>query len=413
MKILVVYPYFVDTGKAGHSVMYEAVQALAASGHEVTVVSGEGGYMQGSGARLPWWRRIVRREQVGGVKVIRTLSYGGHQTGIGGRFLSYLFLSVLNPLGVMLAPKMDVALLSPPPLYPVFSSWIVCRLRRVPVVLEVRDLWPGSIVQMGLLRNPYLIRITAWMERLLYNHAVHILALTHGIAADIVRRGWPASRVEALPCGVDVRALAPDDRLREVQRNVLKWQGRFVVLYFGALGQANNLSVILAAARRLAPTTDILLAVVGDGIRRKWLQERAREEGLDNLEIIDAVPKSEAAAYLNAADACVVTLQDLPVFEGAIPTKLVEYMACGKPVLCGVRGEAQRIVEGAGAGICFAPDDEAGLCEGIDLLKADVSLGRSMGERGRALVLAEFDDVRRHSRLEEALVAAIRQWNRN
>jgi glycosyltransferase involved in cell wall biosynthesis len=409
LKLLVVYPYFVDTAAAGHSLMYETLAGLAAQGHEITVVSGESGYMQGSTTAVSdraWYRRLVYREQVGPIRVLRTLSWRGHQKGLLGRLLSYAFLSALNPVAVLLAPRADAALLSPPPLYPIFTSLLACLVRRIPVVTEVRDIWPGSMVQMGLLRNRWLIAVTALMERFTYDRSRHIVALTEGIREDIVARGWPAARVHTLPCAVDAGQLAPDDGARQAMRTAQGWHGRFVLLYFGALGEANNLAVHLRAAQRLADDPRFLIVLVGDGFRREWLVGEVAVRGLRNVQVLPAAAKSQAAAFYNAADACVVTLQDIPVFAGAIPTKLVEAMACGRPVLCGVRGEAQRIVEDAGAGLCFAPDDDAAFAAHARRLLEQPEQAAGFGSRGRIYAQAHFAAERRQHRMAMLLQEA-------
>lgn len=409
MKILVVYPYFVDRSAAGHSLMFDTLQGLAGMGHDVTVVSGETGYMDASAApaaRRPWWRRLLYVEQVGGVRVYRTISYRGHQKSFVGRVVSYLYLCFMSPVAVLLAPRPDVALLSPPPLYPIFTSFLACVLRRLPVMVEVRDLWPDSLVQMGVMRNPFIIRGTAWMERCIYNRASAIVALTQGIANDIVRRGWPAEKVHQLSCAVDTSQFAPDDSARLELRRARGWDDCFVLLYFGALGEANNLPVLVRAAERLRGRQDIRIVVVGDGFRRAWLQEQVRTLGLDNVQVLPPVPKALAPAYLAAADACVVTLQDLPVFEGAIPTKLIEYMACGHPVLCGVRGEARRIVETAQAGYCFDPDDDARLASLVEHLRNDPATARQLAAGARHYVQAHFDIAGRSSRIAVLLEEA-------
>lgn len=404
MKVLVVYPYFVGTAAAGHSLMYETLAALAAAGHEVTVVSGEGGYMQGaSGPGRPWYRRLLYTEHLGPIRVVRTLSWRGHQKGMLGRLLSYALLSAFNPVGVLWAGRADVALLSPPPLYPIFTSLLACRLRGTPVVTEVRDLWPGSIVQMGLMKNRWLIALTSWMERFVYDRSRRIVALTAGIAQDITGRGWPPSRVETLPCAVDTAQLAPDPSARDAERAAQGWKERFVLLYFGALGEANNLPLLLRAAQKLADDPRFLIVAVGDGFRRAWLQEQLVELRLSNLQVLPPAPKAHAARFLNAADACVVSLQDIPVFAGAIPTKLIEYMACGRPVLCGVRGEARRIVEEARAGWCFDPDDEGALVDLARRLQQAPKDAEALGLNGRRYVLQHFDARDRQRRMAALL----------
>jgi glycosyltransferase involved in cell wall biosynthesis len=409
MKILVVYPYFVDRSEAGHSLMFETLQELARLGHDVTVVSGETGYMRAKvqpGQRRPWWKRLLYVEQLGGVRVYRTISYGGHQKSFWGRVVSYLYLCAMSPVAVLLAPRPDVALLSPPPLYPIFTSFLACLLRRLPVLLEVRDLWPESMIQMGVMRNRFIIRGSAWMERCMYNQASGIVALTQGIASDIVRRGWRADKVHPLPCAVDTRQFQPDPAHRDEVRRTHGWDGQFVLLYFGALGEANNLPVLVRAAVRLKDRRDIRFVFVGDGFRRRWLEEQVRTLGLPNVQVLPPVPKTQAPAFLAAADACVVTLQDLPVFAGAIPTKLIEYMACGRPVLCGVRGEARRIVEDAQAGYCFEPDDDARLAQLLEGLRDDPATAHRLALGARQYVQANFDIRQRSSRIARLLQQA-------
>lgn len=407
MKILVVYPYLVDHSAAGHSLMYETLLGLSAMGHHITVVSGEGGYMQSPGApQRPWWRRLVWAEQVGPIRVLRTLSYRGHQRGLAGRLLSYALLSLLNPVAVLLAGRQDVALVSPPPLYPIFTSLLACRLRRIPAVTEIRDLWPGSIVQMGLLRNRWLIALTSWMERTTYNHSHQIVTLTEGIRDDVVGRGWPSDRVHTLACAVDTGSLRPDPQLRAEVRARHHWEAQWVALYFGALGEANNLPVLLRAAQRLQGTPGIRIALAGDGFRRDWLIGEVARLELRNVDVLPAVPKDQASGYLNAADASLVTLQDLQVFAGAIPTKLVESMACGRPVLCGVRGEAAHLVTRSGAGLCFAPDDDIALAEALLKLKLNPESALAMGAAGRSCAQQHFDSAGRTQRMAGLLKKA-------
>ncbi|MEJ8835223.1 glycosyltransferase family 4 protein [Ramlibacter sp. AN1133] len=409
MKILVVYPYFVDKSAAGHSLMYDTLQTLVRMGHDVTVVSGETGYMEARAnlaTRRPWWRRLLYTEWIGGIRVYRTLSYTGHQKSFIGRVMSYLYLCLMSPLAVMVAARPDVVLLSPPPLYPIFTSFLACLLRRLPVMVEVRDLWPDSLVQMGVMRNPFIIRGTAWMERCIYDRSSAIVALTQGIADNIVRRGWRPEKVHELPCAVDPDHFVADGAHREQLRVAHGWTDKFVLLYFGALGEANNLGVIVRAAQRLAHRPEFRFVLVGDGFRRAWLEQEVRERELTNVEVLPPVPKAQAAGFLAAADACVVTLQDLPVFAGAIPTKLIEYMAGARPVLCGVRGEARRIVESAGGGYCFEPDDDEELVRHMERLRQDPAAAQQLGAGARRYVQAHFDITRRSSRIASLLQQA-------
>ncbi len=407
MKIVVVYQYYQGHSAPGHSLVYELTQFLAERGHEVTVVSGETGYMKHNMPTLPWYQRIVRKECDGKVNVVRTYTYSELHRSYWGRLLSFISFSLSGPLGLLTIDKPDVLLASSPPIFPMFSAWIICKLRRIPFVMEVRDLWPASAIQMGILKNKPLIGIMAWMERLLYNKSQKIIALTEGIHDDICARGWPKSKVERITCGVDFDKLYPDTLGAAFVRQKCGWQNKKIVLYFGALGEANNLPMILRSAQRLQAQQDILFVLIGDGMKRVETEKKISALGLRNVLVLPPVPKHEARLFINAADLCLVTLRDIPLFDGAIPTKLIDYMACGKAVLCGIRGEAQRIVERAGAGLIFEPDDDAQLSQLILDLLHDSARMAQMGAGGLAYVQNHFAAIMMRQQIESVLLAVI------
>ena len=409
MKVAVVYQYYQGHGAPGHSLVNELTQFLAQQGHDVTVVAGETGYMRRDMPTRPWYRRLLRRERNGNVDVVRTYTYSELHKSYLGRLLSFISFSISCPIGLLAIRKPDVLLASSPPLFPMFPAWLVCKLRGIPFVLEVRDLWPASAVQMGILKNRQLIGIMAWMEKKLYDHASRIVALTEGIRADICARGWAPAKVALVTCGVDFDRLYPDAPGATRVRDRHGWQDKKVVMYFGAIGEANNMPVILRVAQRLRERHDILLVLVGDGMKRVATAQRVSNEGLANVLVLPPVPKHDAREYINAADLCLVTLQDIPLFDGAIPTKLIDYMACGKAVLCGIRGEAKAIVDQAQAGVAFDPDDDVRLSDLIVELLGDPARMERMGARGLAFVHSRFSAVKMQLQMESVLLEAARQ----
>lgn len=403
MKVAIVYQYYQGTGAPGHSLIYELAQYLAGRGHEVTVVSGETGYMQCDTPARPWYRRLRREERDGAVRVLRTFTYSELHRSYLGRLLSFASFSLSGAAGLLSIDKPDLVLASTPPIFPMFAAALVCRMRRIPLVLEVRDLWPASAVQMGILRNRTLIRIMEWMERQLYDQSARIVALTEGIRDDIRTRGWPQEKLEVVTCGVDFDRLYPDPQGAARTRRALGWEDRKVVLYFGALGEANNIPVILRAARSLRERGDILFVLVGDGLRRGAIEGEVAAGKLANLVVLPPVAKDQARVYLSAADLCLVTLQDIPLFDGAIPTKLIDYMACARPVLCGIRGEARRILDTAQAGLGFEPDDDRQLARLISELLDDAGRRERLGANGLAFVRSHFSAEQTRRKMERIL----------
>ena len=412
MKVAVVYQYYQGHGAPGHSLVYELTQFLADNGHDVTVVSGETGYMQRNMPTLPWYRRIMRRERDGKVNVVRTYTYSELHRSYFGRLLSFISFSLSCTIGLLSVDKPDVVLASSPPIFPMFPAWVICKLRRIPFVFEVRDLWPASAVQMGILKNRPLIKIMSWMERVLYNQSVKIVVLTDGIRDDICSRGWPKSKVELVTCGVDFDKLYPDAPGAVFIREKYGWQDKKIVLYFGALGEANNLPVILRTAQRLQTRQDIVFVLIGDGMKRVETEKAVSELGLKNVLVLPPVPKDDARLYINAADLCLVTLRDIPLFDGAIPTKLIDYMACGKAVLCGIRGEAERIVTDAGAGAMFEPDNDQQLSELVIELLGNKARVDEMAAGGLAYVQHRFSALTMRQQMESVLLGVARGTHR-
>lgn len=402
MKVAVIYQYYQGHASPGHSLIYELTQHLAGNGHEVSVVSGETGYMRPAQSGRPWYKRLLRRERDGAVQVIRTYTYSQLHRSYLGRLLGFISFSLTAPVGLLVAPRPDVVLASSPPIFPMFPIWLVCKLLRIPMVFEVRDLWPESAVQMGILHNRQLIAIMSWMERVLYDNAAHIVALTHGIRDDIHRRGWPAEKLEVITCGIDTGMLYPDAAAGAEVRRAHGWQGRELVLYLGAMGEANNLEVILEAARR-CQRENVLFLLIGDGMKRPHLEARLDALGLGNVRILPPIPKEDVRGYINAADICLVTLMDIPLFKGAIPTKLLDYMACGRPVLCGVAGEAGEILERSGAGWIFPANDAERLARMVEEMLADDPARSRMGEGGVAHVRSHFDAISNRMAMERLL----------
>ncbi len=404
MKIAVIYQYFQGPGEPGHSVLYELAHALSRRGHEVHVVAGMTGYMKRTArSRLPLRSRLFRKECDGGVSVLRTYTYPELHRSYFSRLLSFASFSISSAVALLFMNRVDVLLASSPPIFPMFAAGWVCKLRKLPFVLEVRDLWPSSAVQLEILGSRWQIEIMSKMEKWLYDHSRRIAALTQGIKTDICRRGWQRDKVVFIPCGIDSQQMYPDPASGDNIKRRFGWQDKRVVLYFGALGEANNLSVILRAAKRLRYRQEILFVIVGDGMKRRSLENRRQTESLENVLILPPVAKQEARRFINAADLCLVTLRDIPLFDGAIPTKLLEYLACGKPVICGIRGEAERIVRSSKAGVAFEPNDDHRLAELIGALLADDARRLEMAAQGPAFIEKHFAAGDMRLRMEQVL----------
>lgn len=396
MRITILYQFFQSDSEPGHNLMLAFARYLQACREDVTVVAGEFGYMDPKPVSVPLRRRLMRRETVDNVPVIRTFSYRHGHSGWDWRFFSMLSFSLSCLLGLFRGSRPDVIYASSPPLLPMFSAWLASRLRCVPLVLEVRDLWPASLVELARPRSKALIRVFSALERFLYDQSALIITLTEGMRQNIIERGWRPEKVHAIRYGVSANRFFPDEHAAERIRSKEGWKNLNIVLYLGAHGLAYDLDVILRAADRLRDRPDIRFVLIGDGLEKRRLVSTAKAMKLNNLVFRPPISASDAPAYINAADVCVATLRNACLFRSAVPSKLSEYMACGKAVVVGIRGEAEAIVENAGAGIVFNPGDDAQLAASVKALIDAPERRAAMGHRG-------FRAAREHFLLERSL----------
>jgi glycosyltransferase involved in cell wall biosynthesis len=395
MRITILYQFFQNDDEPGHNLILALARHLRAGGDQVSVVSSEYGYMNPGSIKARSWRRMVRQDSIDDVAIIRTLSYAYGHSGFGRRVFSITSFSISCLFGLFYGPRPDVIYASSPPLLPMFSAWLASRLRGAPLVLEVRDLWPASLIELAALSGKPAILVMSWLERFLYDRSSLIIALTEGIRHNIISRGWPPEKVHTIRYGVSAKRFFPDQDAAKRVRAQEGWEDCKIVLYLGAHGLANNLDVMLRAADRLRRRPDIRFVLIGDGIEKERLVAAAKGMGLSNVVFRAPIAARDAPAFINAADLCVATLRNTPLFCGAVPSKLIEYMACGKAVVVGVRGEAEAIVERAGAGLVFDPDDDAELAACVEALIDDPERRAMMG-------LSGCRDTREHFSLEQS-----------
>jgi len=382
MRILYLTHYFFPEGNAPATRVYEATRRFSSAGCDVTVVTGVPNVPNGvvyEGYR----NRLWQREEVAGVDVVRVWTYLAPNKGTLKRIVNFLSFMVTATLAALRVPRPDLVVASSPQFFCGWAGVFASRLRRAPLVLEIRDLWPESIVAVGAMRKSPLIRVLEWLERRMYAAARRIVTVGDGYRQELEARGIPGERISVIPNGIDGAVFHPrpdDGRLRE------EWGlgRRFVCAYVGTIGMGCGLEIVLRAARRLRAEgrDDVRFLLVGDGAVREELEAQARAEGLDAVVFTGRLPKARMPEVLAAADACLVHLTRTPLFRTVLPSKIFEAAAMAKPIVLGVEGFAADLVGRAGAGICIEPENEAQLLEAVSRLAADPSLGRKLGEAG-------------------------------
>jgi len=388
LRILFVSNHFPPEVNAPATRTFEHARRWAASGHEVEVVTAVPNFPEG---RVhPGYRNQLSRAEEAGVQVLRVPVLVARNQGVGRRslsYLSFLFSAVLHGRKAQLRPDVVVAT-SPQLLAGLAGCWFA-RRSGVPFVLEVRDLWPDSIVAVGALPDAAVIRLLGRLERYLYRQADHVVVVTRSFRSALVNRGVSEDRITFLPNGVDWTDLPqPSVAERGALRRDLGLDEAFIVAWVGTLGLAHRVEVLVEAARRI-PDEGVHFVIVGTGAEAERIEEAARD--LPHVHLVGRRPREEALRLLHAADAAVVHLRRTPAFREVLPSKMFEAMAVGCPILLGVEGEAADLLETSGAGIAFEPENVDALLTELLRLKSEPALRQRLSAAGPPFVREHFD----------------------
>jgi colanic acid biosynthesis glycosyl transferase WcaI len=371
-------------------------RTLAARGAEVTVHTCfphyPGGVVQAPYRNRPWL--IERHSQV---TIVRSAVYPAANRGFARRLLNHTSFALSALATARLTGPADVVIAETPPLFTAAAGVLYAARKRAAYVVNVADRWPASAVELGALRNRRAIAAATALERWVYRRADLITAPTAGIvdalarveeAAGKVRRVWPVvdlTRFDPRP---------PDGR------------GPLRLLYAGTVGLAHGLDVLIQASRLAGPEV-VQTTIAGDGADAGRIRAIISERRVANVRMLGALAAERIPELYRESDASVVLLRDLPIFAGALPTKMLEAMAAGRPLLLSARGESAQLLEHARAGIVVAPGDPAALAEACGRLRSDPLLRRALGAAGRAFAEERFGAPRAIERWSHQLSEAV------
>lgn len=386
MNIWYVSHFFPPELNGGARRVYDLSKLWVQMGHCVTVLTGLPSHPDG--VVPPEYRgRGFHTEHVAGVRVVRVPKFNTPNRGVILRLLNHISFAVSGFIGSLIAGgPSDVIIASSPPLFVGLGAVAIAWLRRVPLVLEVRDLWPDQAIDLGVLRNPFAVRLAKFLEQSLYRLAGAVVVVTEQARQTIIDYGVPREKVFLVRNGVDISQFT-----MKTPTNDPSHERPLVVTYAGTIGLSQGLSTVIEAARILHENGDkrFFFRFVGDGAEKGLLQNRTASLGLRNVEFRDPVPLDQMLDLYISSDAMLVSLRDIPVFKGTVPSKLYEIMATGSFVVALLSGEARRILMEADAGTCAYPEDVQSLLVSLEDCYARGACGRSeAGARGRAWIEA-------------------------
>lgn len=364
MHVLYICQYFPPEMGAPAARAYEFSRRWVAAGHRVTVLCGVPNHP--TGELYPGYRRQWRRkEKIDGIDIHRMWVYVTPNSGTWRRALNYLSFGVTAVLGARRIKDVDVCIASTPQFFAGLAGTAVRRLKRVPLCLEVRDLWPDSLAAVEVGAGGAVMRLLRGIERFMYRAARGIVIVSPAFRAHIEATGVSSDRISVVPNGLNPALFRPRDGARS---HFARWGDRFLVGYVGTHGMAHGLETALDAAR-LLEGENMYFVFVGEGARKEELKRRAA--GQENVAFLDRHPRETIAEMLSELDAALVLLRDTPLFRTVIPSKMFEIMGAGVPMVLGVEGQARAILDEAGAGIAIPPGDAGALADALRRLAAD------------------------------------------
>lgn len=393
MKILYVSQYFSPEMGAPAARAHELARHWAAAGHEATVLTGFPNHPTGvvpEGYRERF-RRLRCNEEIDGIEVARTWLLPFPNRKAHERMLNYGSFCLSAALAGMTLSRPDVVIASSPQLLVGLSGYWLARWKRVPFVFEVRDLWPESLSAVGVGSDKSLLyRMLRNIAGFLYGNAERIVVVSPAFEERLVK-DWevPREKISVIENGVETQLFRPI--VASTARGELGVESRFVVSYVGTMGMAHGLGTVLDAAERLRESNpEIVFLMIGEGAEKERLAAMAKERGLTNMKFVGQQPREKVPEYISASDVCLVPLKKTELFKTVIPSKMLEFMSCARPLILGVEGQAREILEGARCGIAVEPENVEALVNAIRSLASDPAAATEMGQRGRDYVIRNF-----------------------
>jgi colanic acid biosynthesis glycosyl transferase WcaI len=407
MRILYLSQYFPPEVGATQTRAYEMARYLVSAGHEVTMLTEVPNHP--SGVIPPEYRgKLYERADLEGIDVIRVWVKASPEKTFITRMAFYLTYMIDAALaGLILARgRYDVLYATSPPLFVGGAALSLSYLRRIPLVFEVRDLWPESAVALGEMTNPRAVAAAGKLEEMCYNRARCIVVVTEGIRRRLEDRGF-GGKVALIPNGANTDLFRPVPEAGAALRAELGLTGKFLVLYAGIHGVAQGLETVLEAARLVQGVPDIHFLFVGEGPRKADLQALRNKLALTNVTMLAERPRSEMPAFLSAADVALVPLRGLELFRGAMPSKMFDAWACGCPVVLSIDGEARQLLGMADAGVFVEAENAEQMARAILRLKEEPGKLRRYRENGRRFVEAHYSRQHLAACLEALLLGMI------
>jgi glycosyltransferase involved in cell wall biosynthesis len=398
MNILLIHQFYLEKDDGGGSRYNEMTKVWESEGHSITVLAGMMHYY-GTGEKKPQYKGKYTfiDKYSDKITVIRSHVSESYNSNFVGRlwaYFSFVFSSIYAGL-FKTKGKFDVILVTSPPLFVGITAYILSKFKRTPFIFEVRDLWPESAIDTGVLKNKIIIKLAYWFEAFLYKKAKKINVLTPAFKDKLIsEKNVPSDKVVMIPNAADFSL--SEELLASFDINQFKKEqnldGKFIITYVGAHGVANHLIQVVETAEILRGYSDILFLLIGDGMQKQMLKDETLKRGLTNIIFIDSVPKRDVFKYILASDLGSSILKKVDTFKTVYSNKTFDYMACKKPILMLIDGVSRKLVEDAECGMYVEPENANLFAKAVlKYYKEGESTLKREGENGYRFAKNNFD----------------------
>ncbi len=389
MKIfLISITYPPEIGGAAH-LIHGLADSLKQMGHEITVVTCFPSYNL---TEIPFqYRRgFLMTEVLENITIKRIRIPKFSRTNKIARGLEHFVFGLFLSGVTLFLAKADATMVFSPPLPLPWLIELVGKSKRMPVIVNIQDLFPLEAVELGVLKNRTLIRFFERMEHQVYRHADAVTVHSPGNKDHVINQGGSENKVHVVYNWVDTEFIHPSPKLNDFSQKY-ELGDRFIVSYAGTMGWAQDMGTIISCADRLRDQTNIQIVLVGDGVEKEKSQAKAVELGLTNIKWLPMQPLTIYPDILASSDISLINLHP-ELHTPVVPSKLLSIMAAGRAVVASLPAEsdARKIIDDADCGICVNAGDGEALAEAIRKLESNRKLSNEMGKRGRDYIVAHF-----------------------
>lgn len=388
MRLVYIHQHFCTNQGSGGTRSYDVSKHMVQDGHHIHIICG---IADVSGlSQLPWYK-LFHRKVIDGIEVtICNVPYSNNLRSLR-RTWAFLWFALLATFAALTVRRPDLIFATSTPLTVGIPGYLAAKIKRVPFVFEVRDIWPESFIRSGWVTgNELSIKIMGHLEVFLYRHAVKILLVSPGFEKRLIERGFPAEKLKTILLGADgdiFRDIKPNYEFLD-QHNL---RDKTVAIFTGAHGKANGLNYIVEAARCSSDNPNIAYVLIGQGGEKERLKQKAQEYNLDNIVFADAVPKEQLPGILAVCHIGLMILKDIHEPRPVTPNKIFDYMFMAMPSVVNFEGPTIDMVQADGSGLYADPKKPEDLAEKVKMLAGNPQLRDEMGQRGKKIAWQKHD----------------------